>query len=161
MVNKQPIFDFCLGGLETEQEYPYDAVDEKCKFKKSEAVVYVNGSVSISKDETSKLHLHNFCQTDFGNLLHMYICTFVHTIEINFPHSGKTVHKFGQSTLCNLKKEVRVIFPEQLRIITPNLFSFQLFADVVCYKLQFLIISPQICEMLLRICRPPKSISLK
>lgn len=41
-----------LGGLETEQEYPYDAVDEKCKFKKSEAVVYVNGSVSISKDET-------------------------------------------------------------------------------------------------------------
>ena len=59
MVNKQPVFDLCSGGLETEQEYPYDAVDEKCKFKESEAVVYVNGSVSISKDETSELPLHN------------------------------------------------------------------------------------------------------
>ena len=52
------MFDFCSGGLETEQEYPYDAVDEKCKFKESEAVVYVNGSVSISKDETSEFPLH-------------------------------------------------------------------------------------------------------
>ena len=71
-MTKQPMFDLCSGGLETEQEYPYDAVDEKCKFKKSEAVVYVNGSVSISKDETSELPLHNFCQ--FANLLQMY-CT--------------------------------------------------------------------------------------
>ena len=57
------VFHLCSGGLETEQEYPYDAVDEKCKFKKSEAVVYVNGSVSISKDETSELlPIHDFCQ---------------------------------------------------------------------------------------------------
>lgn len=41
-----------LGGLETEKEYPYEAADEKCKFKKSEAAVYINSSVSISKDET-------------------------------------------------------------------------------------------------------------
>ncbi|XP_078357661.1 cathepsin L-like [Oculina patagonica] len=40
-----------LGGLETESQYPYEAADDKCKFKKSEAVVYLNGSVAISKDE--------------------------------------------------------------------------------------------------------------
>ena len=57
------MFHLCAGGLETEQEYPYDAVGETCKFEKSEAVVYVNGSVSISKDETSEFHpVHNFCQ---------------------------------------------------------------------------------------------------
>lgn len=67
------VFHLCSGGLETEQEYPYEAVDEKCKFKKSEAVVYVNGSVSISKDETSELCLHNFCQ--FATV---YTCTFAH-----------------------------------------------------------------------------------
>jgi len=55
------VFNLCAGGLETEQEYPYDAVGETCKFEKSEAVVYVNGSVSISKDETSEFHpVHNF-----------------------------------------------------------------------------------------------------
>ena len=50
------------GGLETEKEYPYEAADEKCKFKKSEAVVYINSSVSISKDETSEL-LRSSCVT--------------------------------------------------------------------------------------------------
>lgn len=81
MVNKQPVFDLCSGGLETEQEYPYDAVDEKCKFKESEAVVYVNGSVSISKDETSELPLHNS-----DSLQICYRCTTVHVTELNFPH---------------------------------------------------------------------------
>ena len=42
------------GGLEAESEYPYEGADEKCKFKKSEAVVYINSSVAISKDENSK-----------------------------------------------------------------------------------------------------------
>lgn len=42
------------GGLEAESEYPYEGADEKCKFKKSEVVVYINSSVAISKDENSK-----------------------------------------------------------------------------------------------------------
>ncbi|XP_068746743.1 cathepsin L-like [Montipora capricornis] len=41
-----------LGGLEAEKEYPYEGADESCKFKKSEAVVYINSSVSISSDES-------------------------------------------------------------------------------------------------------------
>ena len=39
------------GGLETEQEYPYEGKNDKCKFDKSEAAVTINGSVAISKDE--------------------------------------------------------------------------------------------------------------
>ena len=74
------MFHLCAGGLETEQEYPYDAVGETCKFEKSEAVVYVNGSVSISKDETSEFHtVHNFCQ--FATT---YTCT-VHLRSIVAP----------------------------------------------------------------------------
>ena len=34
--------------------YPYEGSDDKCKFAKSEAVVYINGSVAISKDENGK-----------------------------------------------------------------------------------------------------------
>nr|CDJ26737.1 cathepsin F-like cysteine peptidase protein [Tityus serrulatus] len=41
-----------LGGLETEKEYPYEADDEKCQFKKSDVRVYINSSVSISQNET-------------------------------------------------------------------------------------------------------------
>ena len=55
------ILTLCLGGLETESQYPYEAADEKCKFRKSEAVVYVNGSVAISKDENGEACLHYFC----------------------------------------------------------------------------------------------------
>jgi len=40
-----------LGGLETESEYPYEGMDEKCSFVKQEACVYINGSVNISKNE--------------------------------------------------------------------------------------------------------------
>ncbi|XP_071162574.1 cathepsin L-like [Mytilus edulis] len=40
-----------LGGLETESEYKYDGVDEKCTFNRSDAKFYVNGSLSISSDE--------------------------------------------------------------------------------------------------------------
>lgn len=42
------------GGLESEYEYPYEGADEQCKFKKSEAVVYINSSVAISSDENSE-----------------------------------------------------------------------------------------------------------
>lgn len=119
------MFNLCSGGLETEQEYPYDAVGEKCKFEESEAVVYINDSVSISKDETSELYLHIFCQC--AKLI-CYTCTFVHVIELNLPHSGRSVHKFGEGTFCTLNKEVQVNFPVQLLIIKPNLFSSQLLA---------------------------------
>ena len=37
-------------GLETEKDYPYDGVDEKCKMA-SPTAVYINSSVAISKDE--------------------------------------------------------------------------------------------------------------
>lgn len=41
-----------LGGLEGEKDYPYEAKDDSCEFKKSEVKVYINGSVTISKNET-------------------------------------------------------------------------------------------------------------
>ena len=39
------------GGLETEKDYPYEGEDDKCTFKPSEARVYINGSLNITKDE--------------------------------------------------------------------------------------------------------------
>lgn len=41
-----------IGGLESEKDYPYEGVNDKCKFKKGEADVFINGSVAISSDET-------------------------------------------------------------------------------------------------------------
>lgn len=41
-----------MGGLETEQEYPYEAEDEKCHFNPSLARVQITGAVNISTDET-------------------------------------------------------------------------------------------------------------
>ncbi|XP_056021479.1 uncharacterized protein LOC125650625 isoform X1 [Ostrea edulis] len=41
-----------LGGLESETDYRYRAHDEKCAFDKSEVRVKINGSVSISSNET-------------------------------------------------------------------------------------------------------------
>jgi len=46
-----------LGGLETESEYPYKGLDEKCSFERQEARVYINGSVNISKNEDGGLLL--------------------------------------------------------------------------------------------------------
>lgn len=46
--------------------YPYEGADEKCKFAKSEAVVYINGSVAISKDENGK---SGFLQLSMPHLL--------------------------------------------------------------------------------------------
>jgi cathepsin F len=40
-----------LGGLETEDSYPYIAEDEKCLLNKSMEAVYINSSVAISKNE--------------------------------------------------------------------------------------------------------------
>ncbi|XP_049818114.1 uncharacterized protein LOC109602488 isoform X15 [Aethina tumida] len=41
-----------LGGLELEQDYPYDAEDEKCHFSKAKARVQLSGALNISHDET-------------------------------------------------------------------------------------------------------------
>jgi cathepsin F len=40
-----------LGGLETEEAYPYKGIDQKCSFDASLVRVYLNGSVNVSKDE--------------------------------------------------------------------------------------------------------------
>ncbi|WP_395239465.1 C1 family peptidase, partial [Salmonella sp. s54412] len=40
-----------LGGLESENQYPYRGRDEKCQFKKQDVDVYINGSVKISSNE--------------------------------------------------------------------------------------------------------------
>jgi len=44
-----------VGGLETETEYPYKGVDEKCTFVRQDVRVYINGSVNISKNEDGRL----------------------------------------------------------------------------------------------------------
>ncbi|KAG8201784.1 hypothetical protein JTE90_027268 [Oedothorax gibbosus] len=41
-----------IGGLEKETDYPYEGKDDKCEFSKSKAKVYINGSVTISQNET-------------------------------------------------------------------------------------------------------------
>lgn len=40
----------CLAGLDTETDYPYDGIDEKCSLKSNPAA-YINSSVAISQDE--------------------------------------------------------------------------------------------------------------
>ncbi|KAK7083739.1 hypothetical protein SK128_005710 [Halocaridina rubra] len=41
-----------LGGLESENDYPYDGKDEQCHFNRSMVKVTVNGSVELPQDET-------------------------------------------------------------------------------------------------------------
>ncbi|XP_008550537.1 uncharacterized protein LOC103573287 [Microplitis demolitor] len=41
-----------MGGLELEDDYPYDGEDEKCHFKKNKAVVSVVSAVNITSNET-------------------------------------------------------------------------------------------------------------
>ncbi|XP_063992034.1 uncharacterized protein LOC135170281 [Diachasmimorpha longicaudata] len=41
-----------LGGLELENDYPYDGEDEKCHFKKNKAVVQIVSAVNITTNET-------------------------------------------------------------------------------------------------------------
>ncbi|XP_044264054.1 uncharacterized protein LOC123010928 [Tribolium madens] len=41
-----------IGGLETEQDYPYDAEDEKCHFNRTLARVQVTSALNISHNET-------------------------------------------------------------------------------------------------------------
>lgn len=38
--------------METEQDYPYDAEDEKCSFNKNKVKVKLSGALNISHDET-------------------------------------------------------------------------------------------------------------
>ncbi|VDQ06966.1 unnamed protein product, partial [Trichobilharzia regenti] len=40
-----------MGGLMTEDTYPYDAKDEKCHLKISNIAAYINSSVSLPEDE--------------------------------------------------------------------------------------------------------------
>lgn len=41
-----------MGGLELENDYPYDAEDEKCHFNKTLAKVQISGAVNISSNES-------------------------------------------------------------------------------------------------------------
>lgn len=41
-----------LGGLETEQDYPYEAENEKCHFNQSLVSAQLSGAVNISHNET-------------------------------------------------------------------------------------------------------------
>ena len=41
-----------LGGLESEQDYEYEEVEEKCHFNKSEVEATITGGVKISQNET-------------------------------------------------------------------------------------------------------------
>jgi cathepsin F len=40
-----------IGGLETEDEYPYEGKNDKCEFDKTEVKVKINGAVNISSNE--------------------------------------------------------------------------------------------------------------
>ena len=74
---------------------------------------------------------------DSDSLQICYRCTSVHVIELNFPHCRlwqvcsqiwpRHMYSWERST-------VQVNFPEQFLIIKQNLFSFQLFADMVCLQ---------------------------
>ncbi|TKR94689.1 hypothetical protein L596_008948 [Steinernema carpocapsae] len=58
-----------LGGLENETTYPYEAENDKCRFKKSEVVININGAVTLSKDETkiaAYLIKHGAISVDFN-----------------------------------------------------------------------------------------------
>lgn len=46
---------FVTGGLETEAEYKYRGHNEKCSMDKSKVRVKINGSVSISSNETGQI----------------------------------------------------------------------------------------------------------
>ena len=41
-----------LGGLEAEDEYPYEGKNDQCRFKRSAVRVQVKAAVNISSDET-------------------------------------------------------------------------------------------------------------
>jgi cathepsin F len=41
-----------MGGLETEDAYPYEGEDDKCSFNKTMAKVQISSAVNISSDET-------------------------------------------------------------------------------------------------------------
>ncbi|XP_070535999.1 cathepsin L-like [Ptychodera flava] len=40
-----------MGGIMTETDYPYKGVDSSCKFNRTMAKIYINGSMNISQDE--------------------------------------------------------------------------------------------------------------
>lgn len=42
-----------LGGLETEEDYPYSARDGKCNFDKAKSHVRVVGAVDLPQNETA------------------------------------------------------------------------------------------------------------
>ncbi|XP_037299068.1 putative cysteine proteinase CG12163 [Manduca sexta] len=41
-----------LGGLESEDDYPYEGSDDKCSFNKTLARVQISGAVNITSNET-------------------------------------------------------------------------------------------------------------
>lgn len=51
------VFALCAGGLESESEYKYRGVDEKCRFNRTEVVVKISGGLNISSDENGLFSL--------------------------------------------------------------------------------------------------------
>ena len=45
------------GGIETEQQYPYNGRFEKCFFNKTKAKIDINGGINITSNETGKFAL--------------------------------------------------------------------------------------------------------
>ena len=74
-----------LGGLETEKEYPYEGVDEKCFFNRTEAKIDINGGLNISSNENGELQLMvNF-------VMRKYYCNLPgskNTTTIRYPIHG-------------------------------------------------------------------------
>lgn len=97
-----------VGGLESETEYPYRGVDEKCRFKKNEVDVYINGSVKISSNEDGKSYMitHKFCfhkvensgqiicRTRHHSTPHYYFA--LNSVDVHFisPHTSNVVSHF-------------------------------------------------------------------
>lgn len=71
-----------LGGLESENDYPYTAHAEKCHFNKTKVHVRITGAVDLPQDETAMaqylyangpLSIGEFCNSKSSKMLNYFI----------------------------------------------------------------------------------------